>query len=93
MGDTVQTTKEIEAELVSFFDNLLTEPVRDRSREIHRITQNIPSIISQEQNNSLMSPISLQEVEEAVKGMNAGTAPGPDGFTIDFFQSCWEIIK
>ena len=25
--------------------------------------------------------------------MEKGKAPGSDGFTVDFFQSCWDLIK
>ena len=25
--------------------------------------------------------------------MEKGKAPGLDGFTIDFFQSCWDLVK
>jgi hypothetical protein len=34
------------------------------------------------------------EVWEVVKGMMEGDkAPGPDGFTMAFFQSCWTVVK
>jgi len=33
------------------------------------------------------------EVFEVVKGLNRDKAPGPDGFTIAFFQDCWDMIK
>ena len=41
----------------------------------------------------LMHPIDKLEVEEAVFQMETGKALGPDGFTIDFFQSCWDLVK
>ena len=41
----------------------------------------------------LMKSISLQEVEEVVFQMKEGTAPGPNGFTINFFHYFWEMIK
>jgi hypothetical protein len=28
-----------------------------------------------------------------VKGMEGDKAPGPDGFTMAFFQSCWAVLK
>ena len=40
-----------------------------------------------------MQPISLQEVEVAMEQMADGTSPGPDGFTIDFFHHCWDLLK
>lgn len=40
-----------------------------------------------------MWPIEREEVEEAVMQMEKGTTPGPDGFTVDFYQFFWDIIK
>ena len=28
-----------------------------------------------------------------IKGFNGDKAPGPDGFSMAFFQSCWSILK
>jgi hypothetical protein len=36
---------------------------------------------------------SLEEIKETIDHMEKNKAPGPDGFPIEFFQSCWEIIK
>jgi hypothetical protein len=33
------------------------------------------------------------EVLEVVKGMNRDKAPGSDGFSMAFFQDCWDVIK
>ncbi|GLT61308.1 hypothetical protein SLA2020_340270 [Shorea laevis] len=30
---------------------------------------------------------------EVVKGMNRDKAPGPDGFSMAFFQDCWDVLK
>jgi hypothetical protein len=32
-------------------------------------------------------------VDSTVKEMPPGKAPGPDGFTTDFFHYCWDMIK
>jgi hypothetical protein len=40
-----------------------------------------------------MHTISPEEVEQAMFEMMKGKSPGPDGFTSDFFQTCWPIIK
>ena len=41
--------------------------------------------ITQDMNDYLMRPISLEELEEVVFGMPNGKAPGPDGFLVEFF--------
>jgi hypothetical protein len=38
-------------------------------------------------------PISPEEVEKAFFDMLKGESLGPNGFTSDFFQACWPIIK
>jgi hypothetical protein len=38
-------------------------------------------------------PFSEEEIKEAIDDMPADKAPGPDGFSIAFFRSCWDIIK
>jgi len=42
---------------------------------------------------SLELPFEEREVLEVVKGLNRDKAPGPDGFTLAFFQDCWDVIK
>ena len=41
----------------------------------------------------LDSPITLQEIEIAVKGMKTGKCPGLDGLPIEFYVTFWEDIK
>lgn len=34
-----------------------------------------------------------EEVSEVIKEMQNRKSLGPDGFNVDFFKACWEIIK
>jgi hypothetical protein len=34
-----------------------------------------------------------EEVRKVVMAMEGDKAPGPDGFSIAFFQVCWEVVK
>jgi hypothetical protein len=38
-------------------------------------------------------PFSEEEIEMAVRGLPNDKAPGPDGFTNNFYKRCWTIIK
>ena len=49
--------------------------------------------ISQQDAKNLESPFSEEEVHSALMEMNEDKAPGPDGFTVAFWQSCWEFVK
>eukprot|EP00253_Pinus_taeda_P007997 PITA_07997 len=47
----------------------------------------------EEHNLLLLQPIQLHEVDNAVKNLKSGKAPGPDGFTSDFFHHFWDLIQ
>jgi hypothetical protein len=32
-------------------------------------------------------------VWEVVRNLNGDKASGPDGFTMAFFQKCWDVLK
>lgn len=49
--------------------------------------------ISKEENAELTKPFTMQELEAAVKDMKNSTAPGPDGFSIEFYKEFWPQIR
>jgi hypothetical protein len=49
--------------------------------------------VTGEENNLLIQPFSEEEVREAVFQMEHNKAPSPDGFPVEFYQACWDIIK
>jgi hypothetical protein len=65
----------------------------DRTSAIKRVTQNIPTIITQEHNEALITPITQEEVDQAIQELPTGKAPGRDGFTIYFFHSYWPMLR
>jgi hypothetical protein len=79
--------------MLSYYKNLLAEPPVDRSRAIDSILKNIPKEVTKEKNEALMRPITQEEVDQSLRDTPLGKAPGPDGFTSDFFHNCWSIIR
>jgi len=92
-GTLLETHKEIETELVSYYEDLFKVENRSRGDAIQWVANHIPILVTDQHNASRMHPISLQEVECVVMQMKEGTTPGPDGFTINFFHSCWDLLK
>ena len=68
----MDTRKEIEIELTQYFSKILREEVGDRGREIEQITSLIPRMVNAENNEMLVKPIEMQEVEEVVNKMALG---------------------
>ena len=89
---TLHKHVDLEQELVSYYQDLLSEPPIDRSPDIENITQHIPNIINQEQNEALSRPIMIEEVDLALQHTLVGKAPGLDGFMADLFHFYWPMF-
>ena len=63
--------------------------------EVHRplLDEVVFSSISEEDANWLDRPFKEDEVFRVVLDFNGDKAPGPDGFSIALFQSCWCLLK
>jgi len=51
------------------------------------------SRISEEDAIWLDRPFDEDEVYGVIHGFNGDKAPGPDGLSMAFFQSCWSVLK
>jgi hypothetical protein len=49
--------------------------------------------ITEEENIQLVQPFTEEEIKKVIKSMKRNTAPRPDHMPVEFYQSCWEIIK
>ena len=49
--------------------------------------------ISEDERFSLEREFSKEEVTQALMEMEGDKAPGPDGFTMAFFQKCWSVVE
>ena len=92
-GETLHSHDDLETHLVNYFQDLLTEPIPDRSAAITRITRCIPTLVTQEQNDALLRPFTIEEVYQALQDTPKSKDPGPEGFTSDFFHYCWPMIR
>lgn len=48
--------------------------------------------LTAEENDALISPVTVEEVKYAVFSMHPDKSPGPDGLNPAFFQSFWSIV-
>jgi hypothetical protein len=88
-----ESHQEIENTLVNHFQGIAQEPNQDRFEAIQRIIQHIPKLVTEEKNVVLSRSISKEEIDQMVQEMPNGNAPGPNGFTVEFFKAYWEVVK
>ena len=75
--------------LVNFYSNLFSNEALRRP-----LLDNLPfSSIAEEDDLVLDRQFTKEEVWGVVKKMAGDKAPGPDGYTMAFFQGCWATIK
>eukprot|EP00253_Pinus_taeda_P003838 PITA_03838 len=91
-GERIVEQEGIEKVLMEYHKGILTESLMGRFEAIKEVCTAIPRIVTEDQNRALMRAASLEEVEEVVMSMKKGTAPGPDGFTVDFYQAGWHFM-
>jgi hypothetical protein len=80
---------EVKEHIVQFYRTLYTEQNNWRPRMDNQAF----SSIDEEEKMWLERDFEEMEVWEVVKSMDGDKAPGPDRFTMAFFQSCWAVVK
>jgi len=77
-GEIIDSTEDIEKELVNHFKQIILELEKDRKYTIQEITNHIPKIVTPDQTKILMGPTSLKEVERIVMEMKTRKSLGPN---------------
>jgi hypothetical protein len=79
----------INSHIVNFYQSLFSE-----SSSWRPSVDNLEfEVLSVDKAASLEDPFEEREVREVILGMDRDKAPGPDGFSLAFFQDCWEVVK
>jgi hypothetical protein len=79
----------ISSHIGNFYESLFSEPLGWRPR-----VDNLEfEVLSLDEAARLEDPFEEREVREVINSMDRDKAPGPDGFSLAFFQDCWEVVK
>jgi hypothetical protein len=76
--------------IVNYYDSLFTEPL---SWKPQLDNLEFDMLSTTEAASLLEDPFEEKEVWEVIKSMDRDKAPGPDRFSMAFFQECWNVIK
>jgi hypothetical protein len=88
----IEGDHELKIYVTSYYKDIFGQPAPssfslDESR-VNDIVQ-----VSAQENDVLISPFMMDDVWEAIFQMEYNKAPCPDGFSVEFYQSYWEIVK
>eukprot|EP00253_Pinus_taeda_P004415 PITA_04415 len=92
-GQVYKGNNQVKAAAEAHFQNLFSSEAQNNDEETADFLSNIPKLINPEENAILCRPITEKEIINVIWAMDADKAPGPDGFTIRFYKTCWHIIK
>ena len=91
VGLEVSDRDEIEQAHVDFYTKLFS--VEDIDEDCHDLLLNEISVFLTDSDSALCEgPISLTELTTSLKSQNAGKAPGPDGFSSEFYVKFWNLL-
>lgn len=86
-GDTVSDPDEINQTLSKHYSTLYTsESPLDMDLTTTPLNQLSFPTIPNDLADDLGKPITVSEVQEAIKSLQSGKSPGPDGFTVEFYK-------
>lgn len=94
LGKQAFDTKTINNTFKTFYENFYKSGLQtDNIEKIDTFfsSLNLPSL-SADQKTSLQAPISKKEVLDAIKGLQSGKAPGPDGFSSEFYKEFHDLL-
>jgi hypothetical protein len=90
--ETVQGTPDLLAHATSFYKDLFGPQQMSQARLSDDVWSD-SECLNDADRRELDLPFSDEVVKDVIDQMEKNKAAGPDGFPIEFYQSCWEIIK
>ncbi|KAK4263572.1 hypothetical protein QN277_028965 [Acacia crassicarpa] len=89
-GIWLEERREINEAFNTFYQKLFSSV---GSRQMEQAVSYVSKMVTEEENASLMRPVTNQEIEESVFQVGAHKAPGPDGYSAVFYHAAWKEIS
>jgi hypothetical protein len=89
-GSLCVTKASIERAFVSYFKELFTS---SDHVDVEACISSLECRVTPDMNSRLLLPFTKEEIHTALSQMSPLNAPGPDGFSVSFYQANWNIIN
>lgn len=86
-GEVVADPTKINASFHSFYQQLYKSESPGDETQLDAFFQKLDlPCVSPGDNQALNAPLTILEITEAIKSMNSGKSPGPDGYPVEFYK-------
>ncbi|KAG6717073.1 hypothetical protein I3842_04G079300 [Carya illinoinensis] len=88
-NQVISSASDLENHITNYYERLFSEPAgwRPKLDTLSFKTIDPQSVITLER------PFEKDKIYKVISGMAKDKAPGLDGFSMGFFQTCWDIVK
>lgn len=91
-GETIEGDENLLKHATEYYSNLFG-PEEEHQIQIDQSLWDEIEQVSAQDNEKLCEPFSEDEIKTTLVQMEKHKAAGPDKIPIEFFQSCWDIVK
>jgi hypothetical protein len=91
-GNKITGQEAIKEEAVNHFKDFFRAKDRTDYTELVRISSLYPSMVTEDEADSLFNPVTLEEIKSVLVKFNKDRSPGPDGWTTEFFISFFDLV-
>lgn len=92
-GNICTNQEEIKAEAVNHFETFLTDQRQDfEGSSVSQIQELVKFRSSNEDHAKLLNDVTKAGIQKVLLSMKKNKAPGPDGYTVEFFKETWSIL-
>ncbi|KAL0294563.1 UNVERIFIED_CONTAM: hypothetical protein Sradi_6879000 [Sesamum radiatum] len=91
-GRTLTSQPEVINEFVRYYQELLGGSTRDRPLDLRYLRPWARHVLTAEEAECLVLPVSPAEIKQAIFDIDETKAPGPDGYSAGFYKAAWPVI-
>lgn len=92
-GTQLTGTEEIKAEAVRFFSEFMNlNPLEYTCISVEQLQELLSFRCSELDGECLIRDVTEEEVQKVLFSMPSNKAPGPDGYTVEFFKEAWSLV-
>lgn len=91
-GHTITNQQNLARLATEHFSGIYKAPGNVNILEIMRVAELFPRYVDQENSEELLKEVTMDELEATLKWFKKDKSPGPDGWTIEFYISFFDIL-